>query len=485
MNYFMQSFYNELEKQAKVITPLQEHQQEVVAKIMDVPGLLVWHGLGAGKTLSSLAVADELGLPTEVIVPASLQENYKKEIQKHLSPKLKTKIDITSYDKLLRNIDKYKGTGLLVIDEAHRIRNPKSKRADTLLVLGGEAKKRLALTGTPIYNHPVDIATQIDFVAGENILPSNKKDFEDAYINFIVRKPNILARLLGVKPGSIAKIKNKEKLKELITPYISYYEQNEANYPEIVYKNHEVEMTPTQQKYYNYMMDKIPWHIKYKIQHNLPPSKTESKQLNAYLQGTRIVSNTIGPYKENIVMEEEYENAPKIRAIIEDIQKNRGKDSNFKALVYSNFLGTIGLMDNKLNELNIPHKIFTGQETQKQKKEAVEQYNKNEIPVLMVSTAGGEGLDLMETQKVYITEPHWNAEKIRQVVGRAARFRSHENLPSTKQKVTVEQYYAVPRPGIFAKLGLVKDKGVDKYLKQLSDQKDELKQEFLKVLKIK
>ena len=47
-------------------------------------GLLLYHGLGAGKTCASIAIAEGFQNPMHVIVmtPASLRQNYQNEIKK-------------------------------------------------------------------------------------------------------------------------------------------------------------------------------------------------------------------------------------------------------------------------------------------------------------------------------------------------------------------------------------------------------------------
>ena len=47
-------------------------------------GLLLFHGLGAGKTCSSIAIAEGLKTTNQIIImtPASLQSNYRKELKK-------------------------------------------------------------------------------------------------------------------------------------------------------------------------------------------------------------------------------------------------------------------------------------------------------------------------------------------------------------------------------------------------------------------
>jgi hypothetical protein len=66
---------------------LLEHQKIVKDYLLtETPyrGLLLYHGLGSGKTCSSIAVAESLlsTRHTYVLLPASLQENYRKEIRK-------------------------------------------------------------------------------------------------------------------------------------------------------------------------------------------------------------------------------------------------------------------------------------------------------------------------------------------------------------------------------------------------------------------
>ncbi len=64
--------------------PLNDKEQRVYNKLQHVPGLVLAHGLGTGKTRTSIQVANHLNQPTDVVVPAALQANYKKEMDKWL-----------------------------------------------------------------------------------------------------------------------------------------------------------------------------------------------------------------------------------------------------------------------------------------------------------------------------------------------------------------------------------------------------------------
>lgn len=64
----------------------------------------------------------------------------------------------------------------------------------------------------------------------------------------------------------------------------------------------------------------------------------------------------------------------------------------------------------------------------------------NVIPVLVITSAGSEGISLKNTRYVHIMEPYWNQNRTEQVIGRARRHRSHIELPNQYQNVSVYQY---------------------------------------------
>lgn len=82
------SLYGPTKKALLDSVELQPHQQRVVKKVrkqLDETGksrLLLVHGLGSGKTLSSIAGSEQAGVPYTAAVPASLRENYRKDLEK-------------------------------------------------------------------------------------------------------------------------------------------------------------------------------------------------------------------------------------------------------------------------------------------------------------------------------------------------------------------------------------------------------------------
>jgi len=60
--------------------------------------------------------------------------------------------------------------------------------------------------------------------------------------------------------------------------------------------------------------------------------------------------------------------------------------------------------------------------------------------VIMISSAGAEGLSLYNLRQVHITEPNWQETKITQVIGRAFRACFHADLPMKERIVDVYRY---------------------------------------------
>lgn len=468
-------------KEARLVTPLQPHQERVVKRIQkaDQPGLVVAHGLGSGKTLTAIAAQEALGVPSTVVVPAALQANYKKEIKKHTQGKRQAS-KIVSMQNVAR-----KGEGpsapLMVVDEAHRARDTGSKTFETLRK--NTSQKRLLLTGTPFYNRPSDIAPLVNIAAGGKILPEDRQDFEDRYIYHLRKNPGLIAKLRGVSSGSVP-IVNPARRKELqstLNKWVDYYEGSKENFPEVETQEMKVPMSQRQLEFYDTLMKKAPFWVRYKVKKGLPPTKQEAGDLNAFLGGVRQVSNATAPFQTAGEPE-----APKIQKAFEELKKNLDSNPRAKAVVYSNYLQAgLDPYKKKLTEAGIPYGEFSGQMKKKERNELVKAYNENKIRALLLSSAGGEGLDLKGTRLMQVLEPHWNDEKLRQVIGRGVRYGSHADLPPEERKVLVQRFLATrPRTGMLERMGLrSQGLGVDEYLTRLSRDKDRLNTQFRELLR--
>jgi SNF2 family DNA or RNA helicase len=469
-----------LRKHAEVTTPLNPHQQRVVDRISkkDQPGLLVAHGLGSGKTLTSIAAQSALGVPSAVVVPASLVENYKKELHKHtkdgsLDPTIVSLQKVTVQGSVPE-------AGVLVVDEAHRARETSTKSYQVLKK--NQADKRILLTASPFYNRPSDIAALVNIVAGGSVLPLDQKDFESKYIREKKIGPGFWGTLRGVKPGSVPVISEKKipELKAIFDKWVDYHPSSDKDFPRVEREDVKVPMTSEQRKHYDVIMRKAPSWAQYKVRKGLPPSKQEAKDLNAFMTGLRQVSLSTAPY-----ITKGQSSEAKVEAAFQNLKKEVSDNPNAKAVVYSNYLEAgLSPYKERLDQSNIPYGEFTGNMKKRERDQMVRDFNDGKIKALLLSSAGGEGLDLKGTSLIQILEPHWNQEKIRQVEGRGIRYKSHEHLPEEQRVVKVQRYIAtLPNTKLLERVGLRKPgSGADEYLVNLSKQKDDLIDQFRKLL---
>jgi hypothetical protein len=65
------------------------------------------------------------------------------------------------------------------------------------------------------------------------------------------------------------------------------------------------------------------------------------------------------------------------------------------------------------------------------------------IKLLMITSSGAEGINLRNTRFVHIVEPYWHMARLEQVIGRARRICSHQDLPEELRTVKVFLYISV------------------------------------------
>lgn len=469
-------------KMAAVRTELQPHQQRVVDRLAKQPGLVAMHGLGSGKTLSSIAAAEKLKGDTGVLVPASLRSNFEKELSKHVSSR-DANYEIGSLQGAARgNVPHNKR--LLIVDEAHRLRDGASKT--TQGVRDANAEKRLLLTGSLLYNRPHDMASLVNIAAGENVLPSARAAFDAKYIGETAVAPGLWGRLRGVKPGSRPILKNEEELGERLGKWVDYHENSTDGFPARKDVTIETPMSPQQRELYDGVIGSAPSWAQYKIRKNLPPSKQEAAQLNAFANAARQVSVSPGGFVEGMSAADAAKHSPKIQRALSSLQDKIKANPDHRAVVYSNYLDAgIEPYSAALTAAGVPHGKFTGSMTRTERDQMVKDYNEGKLRALLLSSAGGEGLDLKGTRAIQVLEPHWNKEKIQQVIGRGIRYGSHDHLPENQRNVEVEHYRSVAdEPGRLGKLfGKKREGRIDEYMSSLSDDKDRLNEQVRALLR--
>lgn len=134
--------------------------------------------MGLGKTLQALMVFAVTRLKTICVVPAYLRQNWLKETKKFLKEETKVvvcnttndinlvkdfDILIISYGQLLKAQHLFKGVGLVIGDEIHYVKSPKSKRTINFheIIEFNKPERFIGLSGTPIKNRVPEFYTVV------------------------------------------------------------------------------------------------------------------------------------------------------------------------------------------------------------------------------------------------------------------------------------------------------------------------------------
>tara|TARA_B100000674_G_scaffold348184_1_gene291491 strand:- start:2879 stop:6478 length:3600 start_codon:yes stop_codon:yes gene_type:complete len=98
--------------------------------------------------------------------------------------------------------------------------------------------------------------------------------------------------------------------------------------------------------------------------------------------------------------------------------------------------------------------FITGSEDPEERRVNKEFYNEDSnkygeyIQIMIISSAGAEGLSLKCVRQVHILEPYWNYVRIDQVLGRAIRMKSHMSLDEKERNVEQYLYLSVLPSGL-------------------------------------
>ena len=398
---------------------LQPHQKSFVKAFMENQqsrGAIAIHGIGSGKTLTAVVTSqcylDEYpDSKVVVITPASLQANFKQELYEY-SKLIKTdkRYEFYTFDSY------YKDGGdctdaLLIIDEAHNLRNDDGVKYKEIEKCAKKAKKVLLLTATPIVNNNFDIISLIWLI-----------------------DPSLSVDATRVERPS------KESIREIFDCKVSIFTPSDSEkqkyFPKVFRVVEPLKMTKSYlEKYQNVEQNNLDEQLK-KVLAKKKGKKTDEEidfadvNPTAFYNGVRRSSNAL-----------EAENSPKIKYIINLIKKgDENKKFNRKFVIFSHFLdaGSKLLIKSLKNE-GIPFGEINGSMAKSKRENIVKKYVDGDIDVIIISKAGAEGLNLKNTGHLVIMEPAWNETLIDQVIGRAVRFKGHEDSDPSKRNVKIHQ----------------------------------------------
>lgn len=449
---------------------LKGYQEAVGKWFIDHPtqkGLIAMMGLGSGKTLTAINAAEMLlnGRVIDkviIITRPSLIDAFHRELKKCRCSERENVYFTTTYESFHSNLKRKAKrdifptpTTFLIVDEAHNLRSiGGKKRVDKKtgrkiqtgvlfksVFLGAEfAKHVLLLTGTPLVNSGADLISLMALAHGSrkilNKFPANS--FVETYYDTATNT-----------------LKSLDVLRPYLQNYLIYYFKtgNDIRFPRKTVTVHHVEMSEAQyeltrgielqiaeiltkmrEEGFLPQIDNEDDHIgKEDEDESCPKDAPACQRLNVYLNRSRQLANTAD-------LKEGKDISQKIHQIVEMV-----KGGPKPAVIFSNFVGRgIEVVEHALLEGGIPVKRIRkvhGAMDKGDRAHAVKRYNQaGKTDVLLISSAGGEGLNLQRTRQVHILEPQWNMAKVDQAVGRAIRLDSHVDLPPHERVVDVHYW---------------------------------------------
>ena len=135
---------------------------------------------------------------------------------------------------------------LLAVDESTTIKNPKAKRTKNLLALGGRAKYKRILTGSPVTKSPLDLYSQCAFLNPDLLGFKSYWSFQNRYA---------MTRTQRMGNHSFTQVVGYRNLPELSDKLMTFSyrvtKEDALDLPDKIYTFREVALTDDQARHYN------------------------------------------------------------------------------------------------------------------------------------------------------------------------------------------------------------------------------------------
>lgn len=389
--------------------------------------------MGLGKTLQAIALLAKIHEKKRrrslVIMPKSLIYNWENEIAR-FTPQLKigvyyginrdfksledVQVILTTYGTVrndIENLMKHKFE-IIVLDESQNIKNINSQTTKAVLLLN--AKKRIALSGTPIENNLLELYSLFRFLN-----PSMFGTVQMFTNNYIV---------------PIQKYSDTSTIKELrkkIYPFLLRRVKKEVlkDLPDKIEKLIYVDMNDEHRKYYE---ERRKYFYSMLEKNNTVNGEVDKffvlqaiNELRHIVSSPEIDNRKIISSKKEVLMEN----------IIEAIENGH------KVLVFVNYLSSVERICESLKENKIKFLKMTGQTKDRQSLVDKFQNDSRYKAFVMTLKTGGVGLNLVSADTIFIYDPWWNKTVENQAIDRAYRLGQDKTVFAYKiiMKNTIEE----------------------------------------------
>jgi len=400
--------------------------------------------MGLGKTIQTLAhllIEKQQGRlikPVLIVAPTSVIFNWANEIEK-FTPQLsyqvlhgskrhqyfaclerleggENQVDliITSYALITKDLAHYSEQKFyyLVLDEAHYIKNTKTKLYQAFLSL--KAQHKLCLTGTPMENHLGEFWAQFNF-----LLPG----FLGGQRQF--------TKLFRTPIEKHGELERKQLLNQRIKPFILRRTKDKiaTELPPKTEIIQTLRIEGKQAELYESVRLAMDSRLK-DIIADKGLKRSQIEVLDALLKLRQVCNH---PKLLSLEGAKKINQSAKLEHLMETLPEQI--DEGRKILIFSQFTSMLALIEEELVRAGIDYVKLTGSTTNRQA--VVDKFQRGEVPVFLISLrAGGVGLNLTAADTVIHFDPWWNPAVENQATDRA--YRIGQDKPVFVYKYIIE-----------------------------------------------
>ena len=406
--------------------PLLPYQKQGVVFCAMRGRALLADDMGLGKTAQAIGAAElmarERGIRRVLVIcPASLKHQWDAEIRRFtdrtclvLSGGLRRRsrayaegtefFHVVNYEAVLADISFLKGCryDLIIVDEAQRIKNWKTKTSRAVKSLGSPFC--IVLTGTPLENRLEELYNIVQYVDERLLGPAFQFVHEHVQFDAEMKTKAIGYKGLDVLRDRLKPIclrrKKDEVLKEL---------------PPRTDKNFYIEITPAQRDAYLGQARILAGLLqRWRRRGFLTP--IEHQRLMMTLTNMRMICNSL------FLFDKATRDEPKLdelARLVEDLALGLKE----KVLIFSQWEGTHRLVEPRLQKLGVGYALLCGKVPVGARGGLIQRFRDDaKLKVLLSTDAGGLGLNLQAASCVVNVEIPWNPAVLNQRVGRAHRL---------------------------------------------------------------
>ncbi|MCX7048804.1 MAG: DEAD/DEAH box helicase [Candidatus Sumerlaeota bacterium] len=422
--------------------PLYAYQRTGALFAASAGRCLLADDMGLGKTIQALAASEILagavGVTRALIIcPTSLKHQWKQEIEKFTRRsaevvegllaarqtlyKTDTFFKITNYDVIHRDRELIRewGPDLIILDEAQRIKNWKTRTAQSVKKL--ESEYAIVLTGTPLENRLEELHSIVEFVDRFCLGPSFRFLAEHQHLD---------------EYGKVVGYRNLSRISQTLAPILLRRRKEEVlkELPERLEKKFFVPMTEQQMEHHSENQDLVATIVKRWRRMGFLTEK-DQRILMIALQNMRMScdSTYLLDKKTDFGVK-----ADELMALLDEIFSGDGegkaqgegegvRGDAAKVVIFSQWTRMHELIMRRFtNGRSWGHVFFHGGVPGKDRRLLIQRFKTDPECRLFLSTdAGGVGLNLQSASVVINMDLPWNPAVLEQRIGRVHRLGQH------------------------------------------------------------